>query len=139
MGDPIPILDLARHLITMAGLVPEVDIPIVITGLRPGEKLTEQLLTEDEESAVKSDGKIHVVQAAPPPADLWQRIAELKDAASAEDAERTLQLLRDLVPSYRSPDTSVADGQSEQPAGIPPSLGPRDISFRRAATSRPSA
>jgi FlaA1/EpsC-like NDP-sugar epimerase len=139
MGDPIPILDLARHLITMAGLVPDVDIPIVITGLRPGEKLTEQLLTEDEESAVKSDGKIHVVEAAPPPADLWQRITLLKDAAYAEDAERTLELLRDLVPSYRSPGTPVAEGQADQPAGVPPSLGPHDISFRRAATSRPSA
>ena len=103
MGDPIRILDLARHLITMAGLVPDVDIPIVVTGLRPGEKLSEQLLTEDEERTVKKDGKIQVVQAAPTPTDLWLRIAELKDAAYAEDAERSIRLMKALVPSYRPP------------------------------------
>jgi FlaA1/EpsC-like NDP-sugar epimerase len=101
MGDPIPILDLARHLITMAGLVPEVDIPIVVTGLRPGEKLSEELLTEDEEKTVKTDGKIQVVQAMPTPPDLWQRIAELREAASAEDADTAIQIVTRLVPSYR--------------------------------------
>ncbi|MEJ2189277.1 MAG: nucleoside-diphosphate sugar epimerase/dehydratase, partial [Acidobacteriota bacterium] len=49
MGEQIRIVDLARHMITMSGLVPDVDIPIVYTGLRPGEKLYEELLTEEEE------------------------------------------------------------------------------------------
>src|SRR5262249_23213938 len=49
MGEPIRIADLAAHMITMAGLVPGTDIPIVFTGLRPGEKLAETLLTEEEE------------------------------------------------------------------------------------------
>lgn len=133
MGDPIPILDLARHLITMAGLVPEVDIPIVITGLRPGEKLSEQLLTEDEEKAVKTVGKIQVVSAAPPPADLWQRVAELKDAAYAEDAERSIRLMRALVPSYQPSGAQ----RVEQPAL--PALGPREVKFGRAAATRTSA
>ena len=101
MGDPIRILDLARHLITMAGLVPDVDIPIVVTGLRKGEKLTEELLTEEEERTHRAEGKIHVVEAAPPPPELWQRVAELKGAAYAEDTTRVLALLRGLVPSYR--------------------------------------
>jgi FlaA1/EpsC-like NDP-sugar epimerase len=101
MGDPIRILDLARHLITMAGLVPDVDIPIVVTGLRKGEKLTEELLTEEEERTHRAEGKIHVVEAAPPPPELWQCVAELKGAAYAEDTTRVLALLRGLVPSYR--------------------------------------
>jgi FlaA1/EpsC-like NDP-sugar epimerase len=101
MGDPIRILDLARHLITMAGLVPDVDIPIIVTGLRKGEKLTEELLTEEEEHTHRVDGKIHVVAAAPPPPELWQRVAELKGAAYAEDEPRVLALLRAIVPSYR--------------------------------------
>ena len=101
MGDPIRILDLAKHLITMAGLVPDVDIPIVITGLRPGEKLTEELLTEDEEMTLRVDGKIHAVQAAPPPSDLWQRVAELGDAAHAEDVTRVIGLLKLVVPTYK--------------------------------------
>ena len=102
MGDPIRILDLARHLITMAGLVPDVDIPIVITGLRKGEKLTEELLTEEEERTHRAEGKIHVVEGAPPPPELWQRVAELKGAAYAEDTPRVLSLLHALVPTYQN-------------------------------------
>ena len=111
MGDPIRILDLARHLITMAGLVPEVDIPIVVTGLRQGEKLTEELLTEDEERTHHVDGKLRIVKGTPPPPGLWQRVAELTVAAGAEDTERVLNLLRLIVPSYQpSTHTRSSDG-----------------------------
>lgn len=116
MGNPLRILDLAKHLITMAGLVPDVDIPIVVTGLRSGEKLTEQLLTEDEEMTLRIDGKIHAVQAAPPPSDLWQRVAELGEAAHAEDTPRVLQLLQAIVPTYRLP------GKSPSPPTTPSRL-----------------
>ncbi len=101
MGEPIRILDLARHLITMMGLVPEVDIPIVFTGLRPGEKLHEALLTEEEEATLRVDAKIHVVEGPSPPADLWMRLAELEVAAESEDPERVRELLPSLVSSYR--------------------------------------
>src|SRR5664280_2783545 len=49
MGEQIKIVDLARHMVTMAGQVPDADIAIEFTGLRPGEKLYEELLTEEEE------------------------------------------------------------------------------------------
>ena len=48
MGDPVRIDDLARNMIRLCGLEPDVDIPIVYTGLRPGEKLFEELLMQDE-------------------------------------------------------------------------------------------
>ena len=61
MGEPIRIVDLARHMITMAGLVPDDDIPIVFTGLRPGEKLHEELMTEEGGAdAARSNRKIFV-------------------------------------------------------------------------------
>src|SRR5262249_2884898 len=62
MGEPIRILALARLMVAMAGLVPDQDIPIVFTGLRPGEKLDEDVMTEEEESASRSRGnRIRVV------------------------------------------------------------------------------
>jgi FlaA1/EpsC-like NDP-sugar epimerase len=101
MGEPIRILDLAHQMIAMAGLVPDKDIKIAITGLRPGEKLNEELVTEDEEVALRADGKIQVISGPPPPASLWDVVAQLEDAASHEDAERALRLLQVLVPTYR--------------------------------------
>jgi FlaA1/EpsC-like NDP-sugar epimerase len=106
MGEQIRIEELARAMITMAGQVPEVDIPIVFTGLRPGEKLCEELLTEAEEQTQKLTDKIFVAQSPAPPPDLEQRLDELGSAARAEDPARVLALLRALVPSYQG--SSVA-------------------------------
>jgi len=100
MGEQIKILDLARHLITMAGLVPDVDVPIVFTGLRPGEKLAEELLTEEEERSRRVSERILVASNPPPPADLMEQLDELERAAAAEDDEQVLTVLRRLVPSY---------------------------------------
>jgi FlaA1/EpsC-like NDP-sugar epimerase len=100
MGEQLRIADLARHMITMSGLVPDVDVPIVYTGLRPGEKLSEELLTEEEEQAIRVHDKIFIAQSPPPPEDLDERIQELAAAAAAEEGERAVVLLRALVPSY---------------------------------------
>jgi len=113
MGEQIRIVDLARHMITMVSLVPEVDIPIVFTGLRPGEKLFEELLTEEEERAQRVDGKILVAQSPPPPADLEHRLGELEQACECEDGKWALALLRALVPSYRPVDDSIRLSQEE--------------------------
>jgi FlaA1/EpsC-like NDP-sugar epimerase len=107
MGEPILILDLARQMIAMAGCVPDKDIKIVVTGLRPGEKLNEELVTEDEEVTLRADGKIQVVSGPPPPPNLWQVIAELGDAAASEDTARALRLLQVLVPTYRRTDNAT--------------------------------
>src|SRR5690606_3587916 len=62
MGEPIRIMDLARQMIAMAGLVPDRDIAITVTGLRPGEKLNEELVTDDEHVTLHADGKIQAVE-----------------------------------------------------------------------------
>lgn len=100
MGEQIRVLDLARHMITMAGLVPDVDIPIVFTGLRPGEKLAEELLTEEEERSQRVADKILVALSPPPPSDFDDQLEELARAAAGEDGERVLAMLRCLLPSY---------------------------------------
>jgi len=102
MGEQIRIVELARAMITMTGQVPDVDIPIVFTGLRPGEKLYEELLTEEEERLQKVADKIFMTQSPAPPGDLDQRLRELELAALAEDPQRVRDLLRELVPSYQT-------------------------------------
>ncbi len=103
MGEQIRIVDLARHMITMAGQVPDVDIAIEFTGLRPGEKLYEELLTEEEEQTQQVNRKIFVARCPAPPEDLDSRVFELADAAAAEDGDRVRTVLRTLVRSYESP------------------------------------
>jgi FlaA1/EpsC-like NDP-sugar epimerase len=119
MGEQLRIADLARHMITMSGLVPDVDVPIVYTGLRPGEKLSEELLTEEEEQAIRVHDKIFVAQSPPPPEDLEERIQELVAAAVAEEHDKAIMLLRALVPSYTPPPAALA-GLPIQPAGDTP-------------------
>jgi len=111
MGEPIRILDLARHMITMSGRVPEVDVAIEFTGLRPGEKLHEELIAEDEKLLQRLDRKIRVVTGPPPRPDLPQLVDRLAQAAEAEDAEGVLGLLRQAVTDYRSLTPSTVLGQ----------------------------
>jgi FlaA1/EpsC-like NDP-sugar epimerase len=101
MGEPVRIIDLARQMISMAGSVPDVDIQIVITGLRPGEKLEEELMMEEEEVASRVEGKIQVIGGPPPPPNLWAMLAELQRAAEVDDPERVRALLRMVVPTFR--------------------------------------
>ncbi len=61
LGSPIRIVDLARNLIHLTGLTPDVDIPIIFTGLRPGEKLSEELISDDEEVRDSSVPEIQIV------------------------------------------------------------------------------
>jgi FlaA1/EpsC-like NDP-sugar epimerase len=100
MGEPIRILDLANHMITMAGLVPGMDIRIEFTGLRPGEKLSEELMTEEEERTQVVRNGVFVVKGPPPPWKLWERLDRLRLASESGDRALVLEALRDLVPTY---------------------------------------
>ncbi|HQO20925.1 MAG TPA: nucleoside-diphosphate sugar epimerase/dehydratase [Acidobacteriota bacterium] len=101
MGEQIKILDLARHMISMAGLVPEQDIPIVFTGLRPGEKLEEELMTEEEEESREARRKIFRVDQSYIPEDLLEKIEELRNSGESADREKIKCLLKKMVPKYR--------------------------------------
>jgi FlaA1/EpsC-like NDP-sugar epimerase len=100
MGEPFRIAELARSLILMAGRVPDEDIRIVYTGLRPGEKLHEELLTEQEEQTQAVRNRICVARSPAPPLDLWLRLARLRDLAEDGRREEVLQALRALVPTF---------------------------------------
>jgi FlaA1/EpsC-like NDP-sugar epimerase len=102
MGEPVRIDDLARNLITLSGHVVGAEIPIVYTGLRPGERLAEQVLTEEEERTQEVHRRIRVARSAPPPPDLATRIGELWRAAQRGDRPAVMDALRWLVPSFRA-------------------------------------
>jgi FlaA1/EpsC-like NDP-sugar epimerase len=100
MGQPLKIIDVARQLIELSGLRPEIDIEIRITGLRPGEKLVEELLCAGEEFRPTKHPRVFRFMASssatPPPADLLAQVAELvrMDTAACK------QGIRKLVPEY---------------------------------------
>ncbi len=102
MGESVKIADLARQMIRLAGLVPDKDIAIEYVGLRPGEKLYEELFHEAEPPVrTGADG---ILLAAPRTADyavLSRAIDEMEDAARARDGSRVLALLGHLVPELQ--------------------------------------
>ena len=101
MGEPVRIRDLALQMIQLAGLQPENDIAIVYTGLRPGEKLTEQLFEESESPVPTAHEGIR--QATPPVVGhvaLAPELEHLFAAAQARRTDETLAILHRLVPAY---------------------------------------
>jgi FlaA1/EpsC-like NDP-sugar epimerase len=102
MGEPIRILDLARLMITLAGYVPEDEIPITFIGLRPGEKLEERLMTADEEARSRRQSEVvRVVDAERPSADWVARLERLEALAVDGDPQAVVAALRDVTPGYR--------------------------------------
>jgi FlaA1/EpsC-like NDP-sugar epimerase len=101
MGDPIRILDLARLMITMSGRVPDEDISIVFTGLRPGEKLYEELMTSDEAAASRPfRDAIRAILSTPPPAPVMDAISSIEQQAEQGDRGGVLAALGALFPTY---------------------------------------
>jgi FlaA1/EpsC-like NDP-sugar epimerase len=123
MGKPIRIAEMAANLITMAGRIPGKEVPIIFTGLRPGEKLFEELLTGDEERTVQVRNRISMATCPPPPADLARRLAALRQHANEGDREGVLQAIQQLVPTYRR-----TPGQpAVQAAELPPPRRPEAV------------
>ena len=101
MGEPVRIDDLARQMIRLHGLVPDADIRIVHTGLRPGEKLYEEIFYAAETvRPTDADGVLAAVDPAPGWADLQPRVRALLAAADAQDGAETLRRLQALVPQF---------------------------------------
>ena len=118
MGKPVKIVELARHLIELSGLEPEKDIPIQFMGLRPGEKLFEELNYNAESHAPTSHPKIFRFCSEPQPLPAVQSLLrQMTDAIYGADANDLKRLLKQAVPEY-TPCLSNA------PASAPPSPNP---------------
>jgi FlaA1/EpsC-like NDP-sugar epimerase len=102
MGTPIKIDDMARDLIRLSGFEPDVDIEIEYIGLRPGEKLYEELITEGEGIVPTSHEKIMVLKGIECNLDILNgRIDELIHLAREQDAEMIREKLQDIILEYK--------------------------------------
>jgi FlaA1/EpsC-like NDP-sugar epimerase len=121
MGEPVRIVDLACHMIKLSGFEPYEDIDIVFTGLRPGEKLHEELVAEDEEIAATQHDRIKVLRSngTPRPADGW--LSRMQQYVEAGDAIGAVAYIRRLVPCYR-PSEVVAGESAVEDVSAEPTL-----------------
>jgi FlaA1/EpsC-like NDP-sugar epimerase len=126
MGDPVKIVDLARDLIELSGFEVGRDIDIVYTGVRPGEKLYEELFIEGENYKRTHHEKILIAQNASSfvPREFAELIARLQQAAAKDDIGAIRQALKALIPEY-TPEGELATaaaapaaGKAERPAPV---------------------
>lgn len=116
MGQPVKIDDMARNLIRLSGFTPDVDIKVVYTGLRPGEKLYEELLMGAEGLQDTPNRLIHIAE----PIEMDDRVFEKKVLHLVEEAreerEDPRSLIADIIPTYHP--GSVGDLKSVELAGV---------------------
>ena len=107
MGEPVRILDLAKQMVRLSGLSlrdgqhPQGDIEIICTGLRPGEKLYEELLIDAESEPTSHPLIYRATEGAIPPEQLWPQIEAMEAAIQRQDAAAALDVLAQLVPEWQ--------------------------------------
>ena len=101
MGEPVRIDDMARNLIRLSGLTPDVDIKIQYTGLRPGEKLYEELLMEEEGLRETANRLIHIGRPIEMDDDWFREKLRELDEASRPESDRIRILISQVVPTYK--------------------------------------
>ncbi len=114
MGKPIRIVQMAKDLIRLSGFEPGVDIPIVFTGLRPGEKLYEELQLFNEKKVSTSHKKITILKDSKPhiPWDILKlNIEKLKDLANKCENEPIQYLLKQIIPTYNTTAYGLSDAE----------------------------
>ncbi len=109
MGDPIKIADIAKQMIRLAGLRPNVDVDIAFTGLRPGEKLFEELFDHTEQRAPSNLSGILVARSQPIEQKLLEKVFnELFQAAERNDVANIKRLIKHVLSSYDQRNTTAA-------------------------------
>jgi FlaA1/EpsC-like NDP-sugar epimerase len=104
MGKPVKIVNLAKDLIRLSGLEPEKDIKIVFTGIRPGEKLYEELLTSEEGTSATKHKRIFVARPNHINSDQLAKVLEIiRERGSYLSMGQIEALIRELIPDFRTP------------------------------------
>jgi FlaA1/EpsC-like NDP-sugar epimerase len=114
MGQPIKLVDLARNVIRLSGHVPDEEISITFTGLRPGEKLSESLVGDDEVVEMSPVDKILQVRARRGVASrlVAAELTRLVQIAATGDADAVLRAIGRMVPAFRS--TAAVNGSMSE-------------------------
>ena len=117
MGKPVRIIELAENMIRLSGLTPYVDIDVVEVGLRPGEKLYEELLIKTETLAKTDNNMIFIERDLPlSRREVEEKLAILRDAVSAAEGEIAAPsikaAMKSVVPTFRDPEEVNADAAS---------------------------
>lgn len=103
MGESVRIMDLAHKMVRLSGLVPGKDIEIVVTGLRPGEKLYEELLANEENTVATHHPKILIAKVKESDfGAISQHVDDVIGLFSAQDNAALVSKLKEIVPEYRS-------------------------------------
>jgi O-antigen biosynthesis protein WbqV len=115
MGEPIKVADFAENFIRLSGFIPHKEIKIKYTGLRPGEKLFEELFDKTEKSVPTSHSKLMIaVPEVPSLADLNQYLLELEHSVLNYSVDEVEAIIRKIVPNFRngngSPSSAVRKG-----------------------------
>ena len=100
MGDPVKIDDMARNLIRLSGFVPDEDIKIVYTGLRPGEKLYEELLMKEEGMQETANELIFIGKPIEMDDEDFKEKLDLLDRESRSESSRIKEIVAEIVPTY---------------------------------------
>jgi FlaA1/EpsC-like NDP-sugar epimerase len=119
LGEPVRILELAQQLIKEAGLQPGDEIPIVMTGLRPGDKMAEQIVSDRESVDLVDGGKLRLIKTPQPSAEEFDlAMAAMKEGADRRDVASVLEQLCRLVPEYRPSEVVLASARTPQPSAL---------------------
>ncbi len=115
MGEPVKIYDMAVKLIKLSGLEPNVDIQIKVTGLRPGEKLYEELLMAEEGLEQTKHDKIYI--AAPMDIDITMinqklnELSELLETSTNEQRDKIKTVIKEVVPTFKEPGNVILNNK----------------------------
>jgi len=116
MGEQVKVLEMARDLIRLSGLIPDDDVKIVFTGLRPGEKLYEELVGADEEARPSAVENIMCVRSRrQPEPHLFAQIDALEREASAGRSEIVIEAMKALIGTFGRVDEPTSDTEERLP------------------------